>query len=138
MFHEFGHATHEMMSISEHSELSGFHVEWDFVELPSQLLENWCRHRGGLDIFARHIDTGKKIPKAMLQTLEDLETFGTGNMIVKQNEYAMMDMLLHGSEIPKVEQELDEKIYETHTKSSIFPRPEIYNPHTSFTHIFDG
>jgi peptidyl-dipeptidase Dcp len=45
MFHEFGHATHEMLSQSKYSELSGFHVEWDFVELPSQLLENWCRDR---------------------------------------------------------------------------------------------
>jgi Zn-dependent oligopeptidase len=59
MFHEFGHATHEMLSRSEHSELSGFHVEWDFVELPSQLLENWCRDRVGMSLFAKHVETGE-------------------------------------------------------------------------------
>lgn len=138
MFHEFGHATHEMMSVSPYSELSGFHVEWDFVELPSQLLENWCRHREGLALFARHIDSGEEIPQKMLQTLETLETFGTGNMIVKQNEYAMIDMLLHSSEVPKNQQDLDAKIYKIHSQNAIFPRPEVYSPHTSFSHIFDG
>ena len=57
MYHEFGHAIHEMLSYSPYSELSGFHVEWDFVELPSQLLENWCRHSEGMKLFARHCDT---------------------------------------------------------------------------------
>jgi Zn-dependent oligopeptidase len=57
MFHEFGHATHEMLSKSKYSELSGFHVEWDFVELPSQLLENWCRDRDGMKLFAKHVDS---------------------------------------------------------------------------------
>jgi len=57
MFHEFGHALHEILSTSEYSELSGFHVEHDFVELPSQLLENWCRHADGLKLFASHYKT---------------------------------------------------------------------------------
>ena len=57
MFHEFGHATHEMLATSQYSDLTGFHVEWDFIELPSQLLENWCRHEQGLDVFARHVES---------------------------------------------------------------------------------
>jgi Zn-dependent oligopeptidase len=75
MFHEFGHATHEMLSKSEYSELSGFHVEWDFVELPSQLLENWCRDTRGMDVFARHFETGEKVPEEMFQKLELLKYF---------------------------------------------------------------
>jgi len=138
MFHEFGHATHEMMADSEYSELSGFHVEWDFVELPSQLLENWSRHRDGLTLFARHYKTGQKIPENILKTLEELETFGNGNFVIKQNEYAMMDMLLHTGDIPKTDTELDEIVANINEQNTLFPRPEIYSPHTSFTHIFDG
>ena len=138
MFHEFGHATHEMMSTSPHSELSGFHVEWDFVELPSQLLENWCRHPDGLDLFARHVESGDKIPRPMIERLQELETFGTGNMILKQNEYAMLDMLLHTETVPTNSDELDKKVHENYDANSIFPRGDVYNPHTSFSHIFDG
>jgi len=73
-----------------------------------------------------------------MQTLQELETFGTGNMILKQNEYATLDMLLHSNTIPQTEEELDRKVQEVYRDSSIFSQPEIYNPHTSFTHIFDG
>jgi len=138
MFHEFGHATHEMLSTSEYSELSGFHVEWDLVELPSQLLENWCRHPDGLKVFAQHYKTGETIPETMIQALEKLETFGNGNMIIKQNEYAMLDMGLHTQIVPDTAAELDSFISENYVQNSIFPLADTYNPHTSFTHIFDG
>ena len=138
MFHEFGHAIHEMLSCSEHSELSGFHVEWDFVELPSQLLENWCRDREGMKIFAEHVETWEAIPENMLQKLEDLDTFGNGQFVLKQNEYAMMDMTLHTWNIPQTEKELDEIIHKNFQKNSLFPLHNIYNPHASFSHIFDG
>ena len=138
MFHEFGHATHEMFSQSEYSELSGFHVEWDFVELPSQLLENWCRDREGMKLFAKHIETGEDIPEDMLQKLEDLDTFWNGQMILTQNTYAMMDMWLHSEKIPFTENELDERVIANYELSALLPRSESYSPHTSFTHIFDG
>ena len=138
MFHEFGHATHEMLSRSEHSELSGFHVEWDFVELPSQLLENWCRHREGIKLFAEHVTTWEMLPEDMLQKLENLDTFGSGQFVLKQNEYAMMDMMLHTWNIPQSEKELDSLVHKNYQKNSLFPLGEIYNPHTSFSHIFDG
>ena len=138
LFHEFWHATHEILSQSEYSELSGFHVEWDFVELPSQLLENWCRDRAGMKLFARHVDTGDAVPEDMLKKLELLETFGNGQMILKQNEYAMMDMSLHMWNIPKTSEELDTHIYNNYETNALFPRWDIYSPHTSFSHIFDG
>jgi len=138
MFHEFWHATHEMLSRSKYWELSGFHVEWDFVELPSQLLENWCRDRVGMKLFAAHVDTGASIPEDMLAKLELLDTFGNGQMILKQNEYAMMDMWLHMWNIPKTEEELDVRIYENYEINALFPKGDIYSPHTSFSHIFDG
>lgn len=138
MFHEFGHATHEMLSKSTYWELSGFHVEWDFVELPSQLLENWCRDRQGMKLFAKHVSSGEMIPDEMISKLEKLETFGNGQMILKQNEYAMMDMGLHMENIPTTPEELDSRIYDNYELNALFPRGDIYSPHTSFTHIFDG
>ncbi len=127
-----------MLSRSKYSELSGFHVEWDFVELPSQLLENWCRDRAGMKLFAEHVDTWESIPEEMLHKLELLDTFGNGQMILKQNEYAMMDMELHMWNIPSSEDELDARIYENYEINALFPRGDIYAPHTSFSHIFDG
>ena len=138
LFHEFGHATHEMMSQSQYSELSGFNVEWDFVELPSQLLENWCRHPDGLALFARHYQTGQHMPVSMIETLQRLETFGVGNMILKQNEYSFLDLLLHSWDVPKTEEELQQKIEQNYDAISFFQRGDVYSPHTSFTHIFDG
>lgn len=138
MFHEFGHATHEMLSRSEYSDLSGFHVEWDFVELPSQLLENWCRDRTWMKLFAKHKDTGEMVPDHMLDKLDQLETFWNGQLVLWQNTYAMMDMMLHSWNIPKTEQELDEFVNTNYDANALLSRWEIYSPHTSFTHIFDG
>lgn len=138
MYHEFGHAIHEMLSFSPYSELSGFHVEWDFVELPSQLLENWCRHPDGMKLFARHCDTGENIPDEMLQKLQKLETFGNGNFILKQNEFAMLDMTLHSEIVPEsieVLQQVSDRIYR---ENSLFPLSNLYKHYASFSHIFDG
>jgi len=138
MFHEFGHATHEMLSKSEHSELSGFHVEWDFVELPSQLLENWCRDPQGMKLFARHFETWEAVPDTILRKLKDLEYFGCGEFIIAQNTYAMMDMWLHSGKTLNTETELDEFVNKNYDNNASLPRVWVYSPHTTFTHIFDG
>lgn len=138
MFHEFGHASHEMLSRSQHSELTGFHVEWDFIELPSQLLENWCRDRQWMKLFAAHHETWAPVPEEMLQKLELLDTFWNGQMVLTQNSYAMMDMWLHSQKLPESEAALDKRVQENYDISALLPRSESYSPHTSFTHIFDG
>lgn len=109
LFHEFGHAIHEMLSASDLSELSGFHVEWDFVELPSQLLENWVGARESLEKFALHYETGEKIPEDLLKKLEQLKTYMSGNFTLRQNQLALLDMILHTTEVPKNIEALDEK-----------------------------
>jgi len=138
MFHEFWHALHEILSTSEFSELSWFHVEHDFVELPSQLLENWCRHEDGLKIFARHIESGDFIPQDMIHTLWVLETFWNGYFVLKQNEYALMDMKLHIEWVPNSAADLDTKVRDIAETLSPLPLWERYSQHTTFTHIFDG
>jgi len=75
LFHEFGHAIHEMISASPLSELSGFNIEWDAVELPSQLLENWVGDSESLEKLAKHHETGEKLPEAILTTIKQLETY---------------------------------------------------------------
>jgi len=137
LYHEFGHAIHEMLSISEHSELSGFHVEHDFVELPSQLLENWARDEVGMKLFAKHFENWDEIPKAMLEKLKILEMFWNAQMILAQNTYAMLDMSLHSEGIPTSEAELDARVRKNAEQNSIFPVSDTYSPHTTFTHIFD-
>ena len=78
MFHEFGHALHGMLADSQYSELGIDGVEWDFIELPSQLMENWSKEESALNLFAHHVETGENIPKEYLKALKTLEQFGTG------------------------------------------------------------
>lgn len=138
MYHEFGHAIHEMLSFSPHSELSGFHVEHDFVELPSQLLENWARDEAGMKLFAKHFQTLTDIPDEMLKKLKQLEGFGNGNFVLKQNEYAMLDMKLHSEKNPENLKELQSISDEIYSQNSLFPLSEKYVTYASFSHIFDG
>ena len=75
IFHEFGHAIHEILSVSKHSELSWFWVEWDFVELPSQILENWVWERESLKLLAKHYKTWESLSNDILDKLDELKTY---------------------------------------------------------------
>ena len=78
LFHEFGHALHEMSSRSQHSELSGFGVEWDFVEVPSQFMEHWTETKESLDIFAKHYQTADTIPEELITNMQVASQIGNG------------------------------------------------------------
>lgn len=138
LFHEFGHAIHEMISQSKLSELSGFNVEWDFVELPSQLLENWVWDRQSLEKLAKHHQTGEKIPDNILNTLDELKTYMSGSAVLWQNTYALLDMHLYAEEIPASIEELDKKTLEIVNKYGINKRDVDYKMYCSFNHIFGG
>lgn len=136
LFHEFWHALHELLSESKYSELSGFWVEWDFVELPSQLLENWVSDKDSLKKLSKHIETWENFSDEIMVKLEKIKTFMTGVFVARQNEFALLDMSLYSSEIPKSTEELDRKILEIVNKYSIFKRWEDYKMYCSFNHIF--
>lgn len=136
IFHEFWHALHEMLSESKHSELSWFWVEWDFVELPSQLLENWVSETESLVKLSSHIKTWKSISKEMIDTLEKLKTYMTWIFVSRQNEFALLDMTLYSSDIPKNLKELDKKVLEIVNTHSVFKRLENYKMYCHFSHIF--
>ena len=136
IFHEFWHAIHLMLSQSKYSELSWFNVEWDFVEVPSQIMENWAEEQESMKTFAFHNETGEPMPDVLYAKLEKLKKFFTWNFILTQMQYALMDMHIHSTNVPETVEELDSKVKEILEKISIFEVSEKKKPHATFWHIF--
>lgn len=138
LFHEFGHALHEMLSKSKYSELSWFWVEWDFVELPSQIMENWCKEKESLSRFAFNCETGETIPEDIFRTMKEIENIGSGHHLLRQLEFSMLDMMLYTHDTFVSVEEMDSFILETINSLTLYPKESTYRMYTSFHHIFDG
>ena len=137
LFHEFGHALHGMLANTTYPSLSGTNVYWDFVELPSQILENWCYEEDTLKLFATHYETGEVIPMDLIEKIKASATFHEGMQTLRQLSFGLLDMAWHAvdpSEIKNV------KAYETEAFKDTQFYPEVPENcmSTAFAHIFQG
>ncbi len=137
LFHEFGHALHDLLSQCTFRSLSGTSVLWDFVELPSQIMENWTLEKESLNLFAKHYETGEVIPAEMIEKIKSAESFQSGYNCVRQLRFANLDMNWHSKDISNVE-DVDKFEKEATQKFSLLPEVEGTNTSCAFAHIFAG
>jgi len=137
LFHEFGHGLHGMLADTTYPGLSGTSVYWDFVELPSQVLENWCYEEEALALFATHYETGEVIPMELVQKIKESATFQEGLATLRQLSFGLLDMAWHGIDPSNI---TDVKAYEDEAfkGTSLFPATKETCMSTSFAHIFQG
>jgi len=136
VFHEFGHGLHALLAKGNYGSLNGTNVKWDFVELPSQLQENWAQQKEVLDTFAKHPTTGQPIPPDLIKKLHDMDNFEAGYMGLRQTFFGLLDMKWHSTpraDIKGVEA-LEDELIKT---SWLFPR-EAGTQTTAFGHLFSG
>ena len=137
LFHEFGHALHGMLANTTYPSLSGTSVFWDFVELPSQVLENWCYEKEALKLFATHYETGEVIPMALVKKIKESATFHEGMQTLRQLSFGLLDMSWHGQDPTSIK---SVKTYEDgiFKNTSLYPETKETCMSTSFSHIFQG
>lgn len=136
LFHEFGHALHGMLANTTYPSLSGTSVYWDFVELPSQVMENWCYEPEALALFAKHYLTGEVIPQHFVEKIKESASFLEGMATLRQLSFGLLDMAYHGKS-----QTIDDvKAFEkaAFEGTSLYPDVEENCMSTSFSHIFQG
>lgn len=136
IFHEFGHLLHHCLSRVPVRSLAGTNVAWDFVELPSQIMENWCWERESLDLFARHHETGAAIPEELFQKMRRARTFRAANNQMRQVGFGYVDLLLHRVYDPA--QHGDVLDYARSVMQTFAPAayPKEFAMIASFTHLF--
>lgn len=137
LFHEFGHALHGMLANTTYASLSGTSVFWDFVELPSQLLENWCYEEEALSLFAKHYQTEELIPIETIQKIKASANFQEGMQTLRQLSFGMLDMAWHNTKVaPSIPvKKIEIKALEV---TQLLPDVEENCMSTSFGHIFQG
>ncbi|EDM44195.1 peptidyl-dipeptidase [unidentified eubacterium SCB49] len=137
LFHEFGHGLHGMLANTTYKGLSGTNVSWDFVELPSQILENWCYEKETLELFATHYETGEVIPMELVTKIKESATFHEGMQTMRQLSFGMLDMSWHGSDPSHIS---DVKQFETEAfgDTALYPETPETCMSTAFSHIFQG
>ena len=137
LFHEFGHALHGMLANTTYPSLSGTSVYWDFVELPSQVMENWCYEPEALSLFAKHYETGEVIPQDYVNKIKESASFLEGMATMRQLSFGLLDMAFHSNDPNNI---TDVKAFEKEAfdGTSLYPDVAENCMSVSFSHIFQG
>ncbi|MCP9201573.1 M3 family metallopeptidase [Gramella sp. GC03-9] len=137
LFHEFGHALHGMLANTTYPSLSGANVYWDFVELPSQVLENWCYEKEALQLFAKHYKTGENIPQEYIDKIKESANFLEGIATLRQLSFGMLDLSWHAGDPTEI---TDVKKHELNAfdPTKLYPDVPSNCMSTAFSHIFQG
>ncbi|RVU91607.1 M3 family peptidase [Flavobacterium columnare] len=137
LFHEFGHALHGMLANTTYPSLSGTSVFWDFVELPSQVMENWCYEPEALALFAKHYKTGEVIPQEYVNKIKESASFLEGMATLRQLSFGLLDMDFHGQNPSKI---TSVKAFEKQSMANTMLYPDVAENcmSVSFSHIFQG
>jgi oligopeptidase A len=137
LFHEFGHGLHHLLTQVNELGVSGISgVEWDAVELPSQFMENFCWEWEVLQQLSSHVDSGAPLPRALFDKMTAAKNFQAGLQTLRQLEFALFDMRLHGE--PGAEASVQAVMDEVRTEISVVPPPDFNRFQHSFSHIFAG
>jgi len=137
LFHEFGHGLHGMLANTTYPSLSGTSVYWDFVELPSQVMENWCYEKEALELFAFHYETGELIPMELVEKIKESSNFQEGMATLRQLSFGFLDMAWHGKDPSSINnvKAFEDQAFEG---TRLFPETPETCMSTSFSHIFQG
>jgi peptidyl-dipeptidase Dcp len=137
LFHEFGHGLHGMLANTTYPSLSGTSVFWDFVELPSQIMENWCYEPEALEIFARHYQTNEVIPQEFVEKIKESASFQEGMATMRQISFGLLDMAFHSQNPLQI---TDIKAFEKEIMQNTALYPDVAENcmSVSFSHIFQG
>ncbi|WP_246172250.1 M3 family metallopeptidase [Sphingobacterium hotanense] len=137
LFHEFGHALHGMLANTTYPTLSGTSVYWDFVELPSQVMENWCYEEEALALFAKHYESGASLPMEYVEKIKESAAFLEGLATVRQLSFGLLDMAWHGQDPSGIQKVKDFELA-AFADTTIYPDVADNAMSPSFSHIFNG
>ena len=136
LFHEFGHGLHHMLTRVAYPAVSGINgVPWDAVELPSQIMENWCWQVEVLEMISGHFKTGEPLPEEMITRLNQAKNFQAGMLLLRQLEFATFDLAIHRGTVAVDVQKTLDRVRED---IAVFTPPQFNRFQNSFSHIFAG
>lgn len=138
LFHEFGHALHGLLSHCKYRSLAGTNVYWDFVELPSQIFENWVLEKEGLDLFAKHFETGEELPESLCRKIKESSKFMAGYHSLRQINFASLDMAWHSLQNMASVSSVEEFEAEATRETTLLPSSKGTLVSPAFSHIFAG